>query len=373
MPRPQIIVNVTAALPRRGFDSKTGTAMLVYAGATGSTNATRCRSGADAAATAAPAAVVQQVVDALSQGAPEVVLVRATAVNPATVTEVEWTAGLDKLTDEFGAGQVIIPGVTSAAAYAALLHHAAVNPSRCVLLDAVTGASGAALVTSATGLAASAGSARATIVTAAILPGTALGTTRDVFGSVIVAGLAARGDAAVGHANQAPIFDQGRGAGFVSSAVGVPKLFTASELDALHDAGVSVIRPVAGVVQLAGWVALSDLVSDRQLNWGRMAMELGTGLSNGAQQFLGRQIDGRGLLFGELDGLLRGYLTELWSRDALYGATADDAFDVRVIDVNTPATAAAGQLVAAVEVSLSAHTETVLINVITNISEGVAA
>jgi hypothetical protein len=373
MPRPQTIVNVTAALPRRGFDSKTGTAMLVYAGATGSTVATRCRSGADATATGAPAGITQLVVDALAQGAPEVVLVKATAVDAAAVTETEWKAGLAKLTDEFGAGQVFIPGVTTAAAYAALLDHAAHNQGRCVLLDAAPAASAAALVTTATGLAAAAGSARATIVTGATLAGLTSGTTRDVPGSVIAAGLAARGDAFVGHANQAPIFDQGRGAGFVTNGVGVPKLFTGAELDTLHDAGVSVIRPVTGVVQLTGWVALSDVASDRQLNWGRMSMELGAGLGSGAQQFLGRQIDGRGLLFAELEGLLRGYLTELWSRDALYGASADEAFEVRVVDVNTPATAAAGQLVAAVEVSLSAHTETVLINVITNISEGIAA
>lgn len=372
MPRPQIQVNVSAALPRRGSDTATGTAMLVYAGATGLFAATRCRSGADATDTGAPAAVVQQVTDALAFGAPEVVLVRAAAVDAAAVTQPEWKVALDKLTDEFGAGQVLIPGVTTAAAYAALLAHAALHTQRCVLLDVAGATTAATLVTTATGLAAADGSERATIVTGATVAASA-GSTRDVAGSVIAAGRAAAGDAFHGHANNAPIFDQGRGAGFVPGAVGVPKLFTATELDSLYDAGVSVIAPVAGVVQLTGWVSLSDVVTDRQLNWGRMTMELSSGLSAGAQQFLGRQIDGRGILFAELEGLLRGYLTRLWQLNALYGESADRAFDVRVADVNTQETAAAGQLVSSVEVSLSAHTETVLINVVTNISEGVAA
>lgn len=371
MPRPQILVNVTAAIARRGAATDTGTAFLVHAGATGSVTPTVCLSAADATATAAPAAIATMVGDCLEQGAPKVVLVRAAAVDAATVTQTEWETALSALTDEFGVGQVLIPGVTTPAAWAALLAHCATN-NRTALLDCITVPVVATLATSAIALAASDGATRATIVTGATLAG-AGGTTRDVPGSVIAAGRAAAGDAFSGHANNAPIFDQGREAGFVARAVGVPKVFTDAEVDTLNDAGVTVIRPIGKVVQLVNWVSLSDDDRFHQLNAGRMSMQLVVGISGGVRQFLGRQIDGRGHLFAELEGFLRGYLQPLWAANALYGETAADSFEVEVASVNTPTTIQAGELHSAIEVSLTPHTEKVVIDVVTNIAEGIAA
>ena len=369
MSRPQIIVNVTAALPRRGAPTATGTAFFAFAGATGPTDPLRCLSAQEAETAGAPANIVSWVGDALTEGAPEVVIVRAAAVDPVAVTEAEWTAALGKFTDGFGPGQVLIPGVDDATAHAALIAHSAAT-GRTVLLDGAVDATATELTAIATGLAAADGAVRGGLIAPWVPVPAPANTTRDVPGSVMAAGLVARGDATVGHANNAPVFDQGRGAGVVNHGVGVTTAFTNAELDTLHDAGVSVIREVLGVPTLAGWVALSDDDRFHQLNAGRMSMQLGVGIQAAAGQFLGRQIDGRGLLFAELGGALRGYLLPLWNAAALYGATADEAFDAEVAGVNTPASIAAGELHAAVEVALTPHTERVVIDVVTSIAQG---
>lgn len=372
MPRPQIVVNVIAALQRRGAPTDTGVAFMVYAGASGPDTPTSCLSAADALAANVPAVQAAWVGDLLTQGAPQVYVLRAAAVDANTVTEAEWAAALAKLTTDYGPGQVVIPGVNTAGAYAALIDHAA-STKRTVLLDAAKDATATALTTAAAGLAAGDGAERATIVAPWVtVPGPG-GVAREVPGSVIAAGLAARGDARVGHTNHAPAFDQGVGAGAVQRGIDVTTTYTAAEQDALHDAGVSVIRNVRGVPTLYGWVSLSSDDRFRQLNWGRMHMELYYGISALVEQFLGRQIDGQGKLFAELGGALRGYFLRLYEADALYGSAPDDAYDVDTVTPNTAATVQAGELHALAEVSLSAHTEKVVIDVTTNIAEGVAA
>lgn len=372
MTRPEIVVNVVAALQRRGAPTDTGVAFMLYAGAAGSTDPVECYSKADATAASAPDTVASNVADALNQGAPKVWLLRADAADPAAVTEAEWTTAMDKLTDDFGPGQVIIPGDASTAAHSALLAHAD-SHGRCVLLDTEVDATATEIATLAASLSAAAGAENATLCAGwSTLPGPG-GATRQVPASVITAGLVGRNDAAVGHANNAPAGDQGRGAGFVRGALGLATMFTDAEHDTLNDAGVSVFRSKQGQPQLYGWVSLSAEANFKQLNWGRMAMQLRTGIAERAEQFLFRQIDGQGRLFSELEGMLRGYLAPLYAAGALYGATAGDAFDVDVAAVNTSSTIAAGELHAAVEVSLSTHTEKVVIDVTTTIAEGVSA
>lgn len=373
MTRPQVIVNVEAALQRRGAPTDTGVAFMVYAGATGSTEPVVCLSKAEASATLAPDPIAAFVGDALKQGAPKVVLVRAAAVNAAAVTEAEWKVALDKLTLEFGPGQVLIPGIATADAHDALVAHAAANMHRCVLLDTEKDATATEIAALAAGLNAAEGAERAAMFAGwSKVPGPG-GVPREVPASVMVAGLVGRNDAFVGHANNAPAGDQGRAAGFVDGALGLVTDYTDAEHDTLHDAGVSLFRNIRGQAQLYGWVSLSSDDRFRQFNWGRMAMQLFTGIAAGADQFLFKQIDGQGRLFAELEGMLRGYLAPLWGAGALFGTTADDAFEVDVIGANTPTTIQNGELHAVVEVSLTPHTEKVVIDVTTNIAEGVAA
>lgn len=370
MSRPQIIVNVDTALARRGDPTETGTAFMAFAGATGPTDPVVVASTSDAVAANVPAPIAAFVGDALATGCPSVVIVRADAADVNTVTEAEWAEALDKFHPGFGAGQLLIPGIATPAAHAALVEAAAAQ-SRVALLDAgEDDAAVAALAAVGTGLTAAENAQSIAPFAPWVQVPVAGGTTRTVPPSVFAAGLAARGDARVGHTNHAPAGTHSDGAGVIRSGVGVTASFTNTELDTLHDAGINVIRMVDGKPTLYAWRSVSDVPALRQFNVGRTIMLLGLGVRVLAEKFLFRQIDGRGHLYAELDGALRGYLAPLWAADALYGATADDAFDVDVASVNDAQTAANGELHASVEVALTQHTEKITINVVTTTPEG---
>jgi phage tail sheath protein FI len=369
MARPQIIVNVTAALARRGAPTATGRGFLAYPSATGPAAPVVCLSEADALAAGVPATQAAWVGDMLRAGAPDVVVVKFAAVSPAAPTQAEVALGLGLFSSDYGPGQVIVPGVGTALVHAALLAHANTT-KRTAILDFTNTATASSITTSLAALAASPGA----FSTAAAVGWPKLpivgGGTREVPGSVIMAGLAGRADARTGHAGGVGAGDQGVGAGFVDTATGVSIAYTDAELDSIHDAGGSVFRTIRGTTQLFGWKSISSDARFKQLNAGRMTMQLDSGIRAGAEAFLFRPIDGQGKLYAELEGFLRGYLQPLWSADALYGATADDAFDVDVQGVNNATTVQAGELKAAVEVALTPHTEKVTISVVTTIAEG---
>ncbi|MSZ75523.1 MAG: hypothetical protein F2667_00280 [Actinobacteria bacterium] len=372
MPRPQTTVTVSPALARRGTATDTGLCFLLYAGATGTLTPVECYSAADATTSNAPAAIAAWVGDVLEQGAPKVILLRAAAVNAAAVTQAEWTTALALLTPAYGPGQVIAPGVSSAAVRAALLAHAAANGNRTVFLDidrVDTAATGAA---AATGLAAAGGATRAGMFAGwAIVPATG-GTTRELPASLVAAGLVARGDAYNGHANHAPASDQGRGAGVVTRGIGVVTGYSDADTDTLYNAGVNTIRMVNGAPTMTGWVSVSSDSRYRQLNWGRLDMQVAAAAVALMYQFQHQNIDAKNQLYAKVEAALRGFLLTLWTRGALYGATAAAAFDVDVAGVNTPTNVAAGSLNAAMLLSKAAHVEQSNVNVTTTIAGGAA-
>lgn len=369
MSRPQIIVNVTAALARRGAPTATGRGFLAYPSATGPATPIVCLSEADALAASVPAIQAAWVGDMLKQGAPDVVVVKFPAVAPAAPTTAEVTAGLNLFSSDYGPGQVVVPGVATALTYTAMLAHASTT-KRTVILDVANTATASTITTLLATLAASPGAFSTALAVGWPKVPIVGGGTREVPGSVMMAGLAGRADGVAGHAGRAAAGDQGSGLGFVTDATGVSIGYTDAELDAIHDAGGSVFRTINGITQLYGWKSVSSDARFKQLNAGRMTMQLDTGIRAGAAVFLFKPIDGRGHLYAELEGFLRGYLAPLWSADALYGDTADQAFDVDVRGVNNNTTVQAGELRAAVEVALTPHTEKVTISVVTTIAEG---
>lgn len=369
MARPQIIVNVTAALARRGAPTATGRGFLAYPSATGPATPVVCLSEADALAAGVPATQAAWVGDMLKQGAPDVVVVKFAAVSPAAPTQAEVALGLGLFSSDYGPGQVIVPGVATSLVYAALLAHANTT-KRTVILDVANNASASSITSTLTGLAASPGAFSAALAVGWPKVPVIGGGTREVPGSVIMAGLAGRADSRTGHAGGVGAGDQGIGAGFVTDGQGVSIAYTDTELDSIHDAGGSVFRSILGTTQLYGWKSISSDARFKQLQAGRMTMQLDSGIRAGGAAFLFRPIDGQGKLYAELEGFLRGYLQPLWSADALYGKTADDAFDVDVRNVNNSTTVQAGELRAAVQVALTPHTEKVTISVVTTIADG---
>lgn len=431
MPRPQTVVTINAELPRRGTPTPTGTAFFAHATGMGPTSAVRYTSAIDARTDLGDVPAAQWVRDALTEGAPAVVVVRGvsgrivtdgvttnlsstvtsasavftaadigrkitgagipagatiTAVGSATsitisaaatatangvlltlgalpdLTAAEWTAALDKFPSRFGVGQVAIPGVDTAAAHTALLAHGAAA-GRAPLLD-VAGAAAAVL---AARTAAGAGD-RAGMFTPVTVPAAA-NTVRTIPGSVIAAGLAARGDARVGHANHAPAGTHSGGAGVSRVAAGVPVTYTDSELDSLYDAKVNVfVAQETGGVVLQGWKSLSATPQFAQLNIGRIAMQIAAEVRALGDAYLRRQDPGSGAFYGEVDGRVRGYLLGLYGAGALFGDTPDDAYDVEVSPTNP-----VGELRVAMALGLSAHIERVLMGVTLHVGEGVTA
>lgn len=378
MSRPDVIVTITEEAPRRGAPTDTGTAFMAFAA--GANPATPpaivvARSAADVAAAfpiAEAANITAWVGDALATGANTVVVVRAQAATAGTVTQAEWTAALDRLGEDYGPGQVLIPGVATPAATAALVDHANRHAYRCVLIDGGKTTSAEDLVAVVAGIDEDAlGLPRVITVAPWVKVSAPAGSTREVPGVVVTAGLVARNDAAVGHANNAPVVTQGRDAGVVRQGLDVTKGYTDAERDALNDGGVSIIRMRQGRPTLYGWrsAALASKTF-RGAGAGRFTMQLDSGLANLMEQFLGRQIDGQGLLYGEVDGVLRDYYEGLWERGALYGATAAEAYQVRVADVNDAQDAADEIVNSESSLKITRSAERINLNVAVTTAEG---
>lgn len=347
MSYPKVTVTLAPALPRRGSPSPTGRTFLVTVDDTTAYGPVVVKSSIEAEAAGASAATATLVGDALAHGSPEVVLVQA----------ADYPTALGLLTPDYGTGQVIAPGATTA--HAALLAHANAS-KRTVILDLDTSDTASATAASVTALAAADGAEHAIAVGPAVtLPGVG-GVPREVPASVLAAGLIGNRDAIRGHANHAPA---GVRWGVVPTGLAVTATYTDTELDTLAAAGANVFRMVNGKPTLMSFYSVSDDDRWRQANWGRLATQIYYVFHDIGAPYLFEQIDGKGHLFADLEAALRGYLAGLWTVDALRGETADDAFDVQVRSVNTPATIAAGELHADIAVWMTGHVEQVHLNV----------
>lgn len=358
--RPNVTVTINEVLPRRAASTRTGTAFAAVLGTTAGLHGpfqtfddSDSRWTALLAASTAPVDVEAHAKAMFANGVADLYVAVATGGGTP-----DWAAALALFTADLGPGQVLIPGVGAAAGthHAALLAHGAAT-GRTALLDTDPVATVGNLTTLSAALTAAAGSTNAALL--------AFNGTGSVPASAVVAGLIARGDARVGHANHAPAGPQGGIlAGVITGATltGAAR-FTDANLNTLHDAGINVIKTTADGPTLYGFRSLSNTGAYQQLSVGRLVMQVEDELARIGEQFLFRTIDGRGQLYAEFDGAIRGYLLPLWRGGALYGEVADDAFDVEVIGINTPVDAAAGRLKAQVEIKASSHAETVFIDI----------
>lgn len=367
MPRPRIEVEITPGVQRRGAPTATGPAFMATAAGNGPTDPVELTSKAEAEALFGAIPFAQWVGDALTEGAPKVTAVRAAGAL-AELTTGEWDAALSLINRNYGPGQVLIPGVATPAAHSALLAHAA-STGRTVLLDGDEDPTSAELLGLAATARTAAGAERAGLVASWVRAAGTGGVARTVPGSVVAAGLAGRNDAIAGHANNAPAWDQGRGAGTSRIALrgkaetGLTATFTDSEWDDLHDAGVSLIVPTPDGPQLQGWRSLSADNRFHQLSAGRLAMQVQAETSVLMAQFQGRNINTA--LYREIENALRGYLLRLYDLEALFGDTADDAYDVAVESVNTPQMAADRFVRSEIDMVTAQHGEVLSLGVTT--------
>jgi hypothetical protein len=268
----------------------------------------------------------------------------AGADDNAGITETQWTNALTTFTADLGPGQISAPGRTTDPAHVALTNHATAN-NRVALLDPVDTATAATLITAAGAIATGgADPTRATLCAPwVILPGISTGgaippPTRTVPPSALVAARCCSVDQ---DGNPALAAAGPNGHSFY--AVGVTQTYIDSDRASLNLAGVSLIRSIAGVVQLYGFRSLSPDPQWMQLGRARLRMAIQDRAVQAGAAIQFGQLDNAGRLLSAWNGALRGILTDYWQLGALYGASASDAFSVNTgPQVNTVDTMAAG-------------------------------
>lgn len=286
-----------------------------------------------------------------------------------TITEDTWTAALTRFSPDLGPGQVSAPGRTTDAAHSALLAHANAN-NRIALMDALDTPTASTLVTSASAaLFNNLDGARGCLCAPWVnIPGVAsVGpiptAPRAVAPSALFAARIAQTDITTGNVN-APA--AGSPDGVSDHAIGVTQNYSAADRGLLNSVGVNVIRSINAVVQVYGFRSLSSDPNWVQLNWGRLRMAItweGTNVASGIAQFA--QLDGKGQTLGRLNGHLAGMLQRYWQLGALYGQNASDAFAVDTsANVNTPATLAAGLVIAVLAIRRAPMAEFVQIQIV---------
>jgi hypothetical protein len=260
-------------------------------------------------------------------------------VSRTIVSTVDVATALSAFGKALGPGQVIAPGDTTA--HAALLTHASTN-NRVALL-----------------------SGGGTVTIGPIAGSTA---NRNIPPEAAAAGLIARSDA-LRSTNNAPAGDRGflrasldvvnpaTVAGVVAFATAAKGMtgadfgalftagrFTDTERATLDEGSVNpfIVDARGNGVQLYGF---SGLPVDSFFTNARLRMSLTARFNNLAQQFVFRTINDT--LRGALKAVLLAEFDKEYKAGQLFGATAADAYDVDVSDaVNTPATIAAGRLIA---------------------------
>ncbi|RYZ31391.1 MAG: hypothetical protein EOP01_03485, partial [Propionibacteriaceae bacterium] len=361
---PSVDVNIAPAVISDGSLTSTNSVLLAYAAATGPTQPVTVRSAAAAVAAGVPVAVAQQVADLITGGVPQIVLTRTnTAVaSAATVDADGWGEAFELLdTVNYPLGQVMIPGIGTAAAHEALVAHSQTS-RRCAFLDAPVDATAQAIVdlvelqsdspdTYLTGMFADWAVVRA--------GGSA---TRQIPGSISAAGPTARMDVKAGHSNAMPAGPQETGtAGLVSGGLDVVQKRSIADLNLFADHGITPMRRIPTGVFVWDFLSITDdelwtnlasaqgVASPRsQLNWGRLGMQIIGDAQVGLRQFLFQQNDGEGQLLNRAESFLGANLAELWSKKAIYGRTADDSYTAAVTGITTSEDVASGTLRAAI-------------------------
>lgn len=298
-------------------------------------------------------------------------------LDAASITDTQWLAGFNRFVADMGPGQVFAPGrVTSAAHIQAANHALAFN--RTAILDGPDTPTSATLTAlPAAVLDSSSRRSRFSGLFAPWLrvPGIVVGSQRLVPPSALVAGVMARNDSQ-GRSPNEPSAGQ---LGVFRTVLSVSQSWDDATRQTLNNAGVNVIRDTFGQRKVYGYRTVADPSSDSKwINLGNSRLHRAIGALAFAvgERFLFRQIDGEGRLINEFGAALIGEVCmPFFLAGSLYGATADEAFNVNVgPSINTPTTIAANELHAVITVRMSPFGEEVDIEIVKLlITEEVAA
>lgn len=300
---------------------------------------------------------------AVSTGDP--VVAAATAMtggsdDHASIVTASYTAALTRFARTLGPGQVSVPGATAQAVQTVVMDHAAAN-NRVALVDAPDTATVATITANAAALRALSSARYGALFGPWVqIPGLVAGTVRTVPYSALEAGLIARSDGQSGRAVEAAAGPRG----VAAYALGLSQTYTDAEYGTLNEGGVSMGRIRFGQVTTYGFRGLGAGVWT-QFTAARLRMAIQAEAEVIAADFVFSKIDGRGFTQARFGGALNGMLLAYYAADALYGATADEAYRVDTSDdVNTPATKADGELHAVITVRISPFAELVVIELV---------
>lgn len=288
-------------------------------------------------------------------------------------TNADVPAALALFNANYGPGQISFPGSTDATTQQDLLNHALAF-NRVALVDAPNTATASTILSAASTLsyAATDASYGAMFGPWLTVPGvvntnpsatSGIVFSRTVAPSAFAAAKMAQND--VG--NDANVPAAGALNGAANYVSGVSQTYAQTDLANLNAAGVNVVRvvPSTGGIALYGYRSLAVDPRWKFLNNVRFRMQVVTDLDAIAEGYVFQEIDGKGHIFAKLAGSIAGKLQNYWLRGSLYGATPNDAFGVNTgTQVNTPATIAAGQINAQVNLKMSPFGEFVTINVV---------
>lgn len=294
---------------------------------------------------------------------------------PSVMLPTDIATALDRFTSDLGPGQVSVPGVFDATTQQNLLTHAE-NNNRVALLDTDPAAvDAAAIVAAATALHTMEGARFAALFGPwAIVPGTAGSTSRQVPYSAVEAGIISRNEA-LGLNPNVPAAGVN---GLAIYAYDVIARYTDLEYEQLNDAGADMARLIYGGVETYGYRSATDPVVDelwRNFGNSRLHIAIVAQADAIAERYVFAQIDGRGKKIAQFGSELSAMLASFYDQGALYGDTAEEAFQVDVgSSVNTPQTIADGELHAVLKVKMSPFAELVVIEIVrVALTEAIAA
>jgi hypothetical protein len=269
----------------------------------------------------------------------------------ANAGDTQAAAALDRIPEEFGPGQVAMVDRTTTAAHTALAAHAAAR-NRFALLDVPYGTTAPGAVALAGAVTGTAGRRVSQLVAPwAIVDSATAGGRIPVQASAVLAGRMAAVDRAEGP--HKPVAGP-RAA--VLSVVGVEREFTRAELDTLSDAHVTALAVRRGQLTFHDALTLADEQLDEewvQAAGVRETMRVSALGGLILESYLHELIDGRRTSESAVERDLRAMLAEEYDRQALFGATPEDAYTVTVTSTVSSPTDAAIEADVALTTSLS--------------------
>lgn len=283
------------------------------------------------------------------------------------ITDAQWLTALNRFGKDLGPGQVLGVNRTSGAGQGQLCDHAVAN-NRVALCDTVDTATKATVLAAATTFKALSNARYGALFTPWInVPGITPLTQTAVQPSAVVAGIIGRNDGAAVSPNEPAAGELGQ----AQFASGVRAAYSDTDRNEINAAAGNVLILKLGGVRVYGFRSGADKTAfPLYWNFGntRLYMAIAAQADNILERFVLKQVDGRGLVFKDLEKDLVGMLIPFYDSGSLYGSTPEAAFFVDTgPGVNTPGptgTIANGEIHAAIELTMSPMGETVILDIV---------